>query len=144
VDSARTVAIGETDKASKKLLEVTKNALLKGIEFLCHEKPIGDYTKFVQSYVENNGMFVFEETGGHGIGEDFHEDPYVPNCGKISKNIILKEGMTLAVEPMVNFGTKKTRIMPDEWTIVTDDGSRSAHFEHTVVITKNGPKILTI
>ena len=142
-DSATTVAVGKIDAESKNLLDVTKRALAAGIEAATAENHIGDIGAAVQGVVEAAGYSVVRDLVGHGIGVGFHEDPQVPNYGKAKRGVRLQRGLTIAIEPMVNVGTPGTRTMPDRWTVVAVDGKRSAHFEHTIAITDNGPRILT-
>ena len=142
-DSATTVAIGEVDATSKKLLDVTERALDAGIAAAVVGNHIGDIGAAVQAVAEGAGFSVVRDLVGHGIGTEFHEEPQVPNYGKPKRGIKLMPGLTLAIEPMVSVGTPKTRTMPDRWTVVTADGSRAAHFEHTIAITDNGPRVLT-
>jgi methionyl aminopeptidase len=142
-DTARTVAVGEIDARSRKLLEVTEKALEIAIGYLAPGFRLGDLSAAVQQYVEGQGFSVVREYAGHGIGRRLHEEPRIPNYGKEGRGIRFQEGMVVAVEPMVNAGTFKTKVLDDEWTVVTADGSRSAHFEHTVAITAEGPMILT-
>ncbi|HSC31028.1 MAG TPA: type I methionyl aminopeptidase [Gemmatimonadaceae bacterium] len=142
-DSAATVAVGETDDESKRLLAVTVEALEAGIAAATMGNHIGDIGAAIQQVVEGAGFSVVRELVGHGIGTEFHEEPQVPNYGKPKRLMKLSPGLTIAIEPMVNAGTPRTRTMPDRWTIVTADGSRSAHFEHTVAITDQGPRVLT-
>ena len=142
-DSATTVAIGEVDATSKKLLDVTERALGAGIAAAVVGNHIGDIGAAVQAVAEGAGFSVVRDLVGHGIGTEFHEDPQVPNYGKPKRLMKLAPGLTIAIEPMVSVGTPKTRTMPDRWTVVTADGSRAAHFEHTIAITDNGPRILT-
>ena len=142
-DSATTVAIGEVDDVSKRLLEVTSKSLEAGIAAAQLGNHIGDIGAAVQGVVEGAGFSVVRDLVGHGIGTEFHEEPQIPNYGKPKRGTKLTPGLTIAIEPMVNVGSAKTRTMPDRWTIVTADGSRSAHFEHTVAITEQGPRILT-
>ena len=142
-DSATTVAVGKVDAESRKLLEVTKKALAAGIQAATSENHIGDIGAAVEAVVEEAGFTVVRDLVGHGIGVGFHEDPQVPNYGKPKRGVRLQPGLTIAIEPMVNVGKPGTRTMPDRWTVVTVDGTRSAHFEHTVAITENGPRILT-
>jgi methionyl aminopeptidase len=142
-DSATTVAVGEVDETSRRLMEVTERALEAGIAAATAENHIGDIGAAIQSVVEDAGFSVVRELVGHGIGTEFHEEPQVPNYGKPKRLMKLTPGLTIAIEPMVNVGSPKTRTMPDRWTIVTVDGSRSAHFEHTVAITEEGPRVLT-
>jgi methionyl aminopeptidase len=142
-DSATTVAVGEVPAESRRLLEVTEAALAAGIEAAQPGNHLGDIGAAVQGVVEGAGFSVVKDLVGHGIGVEFHEKPQVPNYGKAKRGMKLAAGLTIAIEPMVNAGSAETREMPDRWTIVTADGSRSAHFEHTVAITEQGPRILT-
>ena len=142
-DSATTVAVGEVPPESLRLLEVTQAALAAGIEAAQAGNHLGDIGAAVQGVVEGAGFSVVKDLVGHGIGVEFHEKPQVPNYGKAKRGMKLSPGLTIAIEPMVNVGSPDTREMPDRWTIVTADGSRSAHFEHTVAITEDGPRILT-
>jgi methionyl aminopeptidase len=142
-DSAKTWPVGEVSHNVRSLLRVTEEALYKGI----HEARLGnrlsDISYAVQSHVEANGFSVVRDLVGHGIGRSMHEDPQVPNYGRPGWGPRLKEGMVLAIEPMVNIGAYDVLLLDDGWTIVTKDGSLSAHFEHTVAITPSGPLILT-
>jgi len=142
-DSAVTVAVGAIDAKTAKLLEVTVQALEAGIAAARVGNHIGDIGAAVQEVVEHAGFSVVRDLVGHGIGVEFHEEPQVPNYGKPKRREKLVPGLTLAIEPMVNVGGPATRTLPDRWTIVTADGSRSAHFEHTIAVTENGPKVLT-
>jgi methionyl aminopeptidase len=142
-DSATTVGIGEVDAESERLLDVTQQALAAGINQARSGNHVGDIGAAIQSVVESAGYSVVRDLVGHGIGTNFHEEPQVPNFGKPHRGTKLVPGLTIAIEPMVNVGTAQTRTMPDKWTVVTADGSRSAHFEHTVAITENGPRVLT-
>ncbi|MGH7720045.1 MAG: type I methionyl aminopeptidase [Gemmatimonadaceae bacterium] len=142
-DSATTVAVGEVDETSAQLLAVTQRALDAGIAAARVGNHIGDIGAAVQRVVEEAGFSVVRDLVGHGIGTEFHEEPQVPNYGKPKRLLKLSPGLTIAIEPMVNVGSPKTRTLPDRWTIVTADGSRSAHFEHTVAITRTGPRVLT-
>ena len=143
-DSAITVPVGESLAPElKKLLEVTEASLRKGIAEVALGKTVGDVGAAVQEYVEANGFSVVREFVGHGIGTRLHEDPQVPNFGTRGHGARLREGMVLAIEPMVNIGKPGTRVLEDKWTAVTEDGSYSAHFEHCVAVTRNGPLVLT-
>jgi methionyl aminopeptidase len=142
-DSAVTVAVGPVDDGTRSLLEATARALEAGIAAARVGNHIGDIGAAVQAVVEDAGFSVVRDLVGHGIGVEFHEEPQVPNYGKPKRREKLVPGLTLAIEPMVNAGGPATRTLSDRWTIVTADGSRSAHFEHTVAITDNGPKVLT-
>jgi methionyl aminopeptidase len=142
-DSATTVPVGDVDDTSQRLLDVTQRALEAGIAAAQPGNHIGDIGAAVQEVVESAGFSVVRDLVGHGIGVAFHEEPQVPNYGKPKRRERLAPGLTIAIEPMVNVGSAKTRTMPDRWTIKTVDGSRSAHFEHTVAITEQGPRVLT-
>jgi methionyl aminopeptidase len=143
-DAAITVPVGgELTPELKKLLEVTRESLYQGIEAARVGNTVGDVGAAVQKLVEANGFSVVREFVGHGIGTRLHEDPQVPNYGMPGTGPKLRDGMVLAIEPMVNAGRSETRVLDDKWTAVTQDGSFSAHFEHCVAVTKNGPVILT-
>lgn len=143
-DSATTVPVGKVTDESEKLLRVTREALKAGIAQARPENHLGDIGHAIQKVVEAAGFSVVRDLVGHGIGVDFHEDPQVPNYGKPKRGTRLTPGLTIAIEPMVNIGKAEIRTMPDRWTVVSADGSRSAHFEHTVAITDSGPRILTL
>jgi methionyl aminopeptidase len=142
-DSAITVAVGELKPELQKLLDVTRESLEHGIEAARVGNTVGDVGAAVQEVVEKNGFSVVREFVGHGIGTKLHEDPQVPNFGKRGYGPKLRDGMVLAIEPMVNMGRPETRLLDDKWTAVTQDGSYSAHFEHCIAVTRNGPVILT-
>jgi methionyl aminopeptidase len=142
-DSARTVAVGETSQKASELMRVTEEALLLGIREARLGNRIFDIGHAIQNFVEGYGYSVVREFVGHGIGKALHEEPQVPNFGPRGKGLALKEGMVLAIEPMINAGSHEVRVLSDGWTAVTADRSLSAHFEHTVAITSEGPKILT-
>lgn len=142
-DAAITVPVAEVTPDVKKLLEVTEASLYRGIEAVRMGNTVGDVGAAVQELVEANGFSVVREFVGHGIGTRLHEEPQVPNFGIRGHGARLREGMVLAIEPMVNFGKPGTKLLSDKWTAVTEDGSFSAHFEHCVAVTKNGPLILT-
>jgi methionyl aminopeptidase len=144
-DAAITVGVGQVDAESRRLLEVTSESLRIGIQAATPGRWTTDISKAIQAYVEAQGYSVVREYTGHGIGRQMHEDPQIPNYfePKLGKQIRLRPGMTFALEPMVNVGGWRTRVLDDHWTVVTADGTRSAHFEHTVAVTKNGPEILT-
>jgi methionyl aminopeptidase len=142
-DSAITVGVGRVSDAAKKLMEVTELALYKGIDQLHEGKRLGDLGAIVQQTAESAGYSVVRAFVGHGIGKKLHEEPPVPNYGEPDRGLRLKEGMVLAIEPMVNAGGHEVEIKDDGWTAVTKDGSLAAHFEHSVAITKNGPYILS-
>lgn len=142
-DSATTVPVGEVSSESRHLLEVTQHALTSGIAAARPGNHLGDIGAAIQTVVEAAGFSVVRDLVGHGIGTAFHEEPQVPNYGKPRRGTKLVPGLTIAIEPMVNIGAPTTRTLADKWTVVTSDGSRSAHFEHTVAITDAGPRILT-
>ncbi len=142
-DSAVTVPVGKVDAVSEQLLAVTQDSLAAGIDAARLGNHIGDIGAAVQAVVERAGFSVVRDLVGHGIGTEFHEEPQVPNYGKPKRREKLVAGLTIAIEPMVNAGSPATRTLSDRWTIVTVDGSRSAHFEHTVAITEDGPRVLT-
>lgn len=143
-DSARTVAIGSISPEAKQLMDVAQQSLHEGISQARAGNRVFDISSAIQNYVEARGFSVVKEFVGHGIGRSLHEEPQVPNYGPKGKGSTLKEGMVLAIEPMINAGGPAVRIESDGWTAVTVDGSLSAHFEHTVAITKDGPEILTL
>ncbi len=142
-DNAATFACGDVSEKAKRLIEVTKESLYKGIEKAQVGGRLGDISSAVQEYVEARGYSVVREFVGHGVGARLHEDPEVPNYGRAGHGVRLLPGMTLAIEPMINVGKPGVRTLKDGWTVVTQDGELSAHFEHSVAITKNGPLILT-
>jgi len=142
-DSATTVAVGAISAEAQRLLDVTQQSLEAGISAARLGNHIGDIGAAVQAVVEGAGFSVVRDLVGHGIGVEFHEEPQVPNYGKPKRREKLVTGLTLAIEPMVNVGGPATRQLSDRWTIVTADGSLSAHFEHTVAITDDGPRVLT-
>ncbi len=144
-DAATTVAVGEIDAESRKLMDVTAESLRIGIEAAHPGNWTSDISKSIQAYVEGQGFSVVREYTGHGIGRQMHEDPQIPNYydSRLGAQVRLRSGMTFALEPMVMVGDWRTRVLADNWTVVTADGTRSAHFEHTVAVTKNGPEILT-
>jgi methionyl aminopeptidase len=143
-DNAATVPVGPISSANEKLLRVTREALDLGIRQAIVGNRIGDVSAAIQQYVEANGFSVVRDMVGHGVGVSMHEPPEIPNFGRRGTGDKIKAGMTLAIEPMVNAGTYKTKTLSDGWTIVTADGAPAAHFEHTVLTTERGPEILTI
>jgi len=142
-DAAITVPIGEILPETKTLLRVTEECLYLGIEKMVPDNHLSDLSRAIQSHAESHGFSLVKEFGGHGIGRHLHEDPMVLNYVSNGRGIKLRPGLVLAVEPMVNMGTDQVQILQDGWTVVTLDGKPSAHFEHTVAITENGPEILT-
>jgi methionyl aminopeptidase len=143
-DSALTLPVGAISEELQKLLDVTRESLVRGIAAAQPGNRLGDIGAAVQEYVEAAGFSVVREFVGHGIGTKMHEDPQVPNYGQREHGIKLREGMVLAIEPMVNLGGPAVRVLEDKWTAVTEDGKASAHFEHSVAVTKDGPVILTV
>jgi len=142
-DAAITVPVGEIDAEVQKLLDVTEESLYKGIEQAIIGNRLSDISHAVQSHVEQYGFGVVRDYVGHGIGRSMHEDPQIPNYGSPGRGPRLKAGMTLAIEPMINLGTHEVKTLDDGWTVVTLDGKRSAHFEHSIAITDGKPEILT-
>lgn len=142
-DSAVTLPVGDIDEETKRLLEVTKQSLLAGIEKAVIGNRLSDISHAVQAYVESHGFSVVRDYVGHGIGRNMHEDPQIPNFGRPGRGPRLRAGMTIAIEPMVNAGTYQVETLTDNWTVVTLDRSNSAHFEHTIAITGDGPEIFT-
>ncbi len=143
-DSARTFAVGEINEEKKQLMHVTQKSLYKGIEAARAGNFVSDIGHAIQSYVEGHGYSVVRELVGHGIGTQLHEEPQVPNYGQPRRGHPLKHGMVIAIEPMINMGKKEIVTDGDGWTVRTKDGSMSAHFEHTIAILDNGPKILSV
>lgn len=143
-DAAVTIPIGEIDDESQRLIDVTRRSLEAAIEQVVEGKRLGDIGAAVEGLAEAAGFSVVREYVGHGIGTAMHEEPQVPNYGPPGRGLKLREGMVLAIEPMVNAGGPETRVLEDGWTVVTRDGSRSAHFEHTIAVTEHGPEILTL
>lgn len=142
-DSAWSYAVGNISPKDKLLMQVTHDSLFKGLEQVREGAHLGDVSAAIGNYATSYGFGVVEEFTGHGVGRNLHEDPAIFNFGEPGTGPILKEGMVLAIEPMINAGTKKVRILSDGWTTVTKDKSKSAHFEHTIVVRKNGYEILT-
>ena len=143
-DNAYTFPCGQISADAQRLLDTTKESLYEGIKAALAGNRVGDIGHAVQSYVEARSYSVVRDFVGHGVGAKLHEEPSVPNYGTPGRGVRLLPGMTIAIEPMINMGTHKVRVLEDEWTTVTADGQLSAHFEHTIVITPDGPKILTI
>lgn len=143
-DNAATFACGDVSPEAKRLMYTTRESLYEGIRAACAGGRIGDIGHAVQSYVEARGYSVVRQFVGHGVGTHLHEAPEVPNFGTPGRGIRLLPGMTIAIEPMVNAGGYDVKVQPDGWTVLTKDGSLSAHFEHTIVITADGPKIMTV
>jgi methionyl aminopeptidase len=143
-DSAFSAAVGEVSELAHRLLEVAEKSLYIGIEKLRLGNRIGDVGAAIQDFVEGHGFHVPREYTGHGVGRSMWEGPQAPNYGIAGRGILLRSGMTIALEPMVLVGTPRTRVLPDRWTVSSADGSLTAHFEHTVAVTENGPLILTV
>lgn len=143
-DSALTAGVGEISSEAQELLDVTEGALKAGIEKMCVGNRTGDISAAIQNYAESRGYYLTREYTGHGVGRQMHEGPQVPNYGKPGTGMPLKAGMTIALEPMVLVGTAETRVLPDQWTVVSADGSLTAHFEHSVAVTEGEPLILTV
>ncbi|OGN31639.1 MAG: type I methionyl aminopeptidase, partial [Candidatus Yanofskybacteria bacterium RIFCSPLOWO2_02_FULL_43_10b] len=142
-DAAITVPVGKISKEAQKLLQTTKESLGLGIEEVLIGNTVGDIGYVIQKYVEKKGFGVVKELVGHGVGRKLHEEPYVPNYGRKGEGEVLKEGMVIAIEPMITAGKPAVDIASDNWTYKTKDHSLAAHFEHTVAVTKEGPKVLT-
>lgn len=142
-DAARTFFCGKVSDEAQKLERVTRESFFEGIKYATVDHRIGDISSAVQKYVEENGFSVVRNYVGHGVGKNLHEDPEVPNFGRAGKGPRLYEGMTLAIEPMVNVGTYEVEVLDNDWTVVTLDGKLSAHYENTIAITENGVEILT-
>lgn len=142
-DSAFSTGVGDITPEAQKLLDVTEKALYEGIKQMRPGNRIGDISAAIQKYVEKHGYNVPREYSGHGVGRQMHEAPQVPNYGREGRGMVLRSGMTLAIEPMVLAGTYRTRVLPDQWTVVSSDGALTAHHEHSIAITDGDPKILT-
>ncbi len=143
-DAALSIAIGNITEEKKVLMDVTEKSLYKGIEAAKVNNRIGDISAAVQEYVESFGFSIVRDLCGHGVGKKLHEDPQIPNFGRKHTGPLIKNGMTLAIEPMVNMGTHKVNVEQDGWTVVTADGKPSAHFEHSIAIIDGKPEILTV
>lgn len=143
-DNAATFACGDVSAEAKRLMDTTRVSLYEGIRAARAGSRIGDISFAIQSYVEARGYSVVREYVGHGVGTSLHEAPEVPNFGTAGRGIRLMPGMTLAIEPMINIGKPDVKVLPDGWTVITKDGSLSAHFEHTIAVTSDGPQIMTL
>ena len=143
-DAARTHAVGEVSKEARQLIDVTRECFFEGIKFATAGNHLHDISNAIAAHAEKYGYGIVEDLVGHGIGTHLHEEPEIPNFHQHTKGIRLKPGMTLAIEPMINLGTKEVEWMDDDWTVVTADGSLSAHYENTILITENEPEILTL
>ncbi len=143
-DSAFTMGVGEIAPEAQRLLDVTEKSLYQGIARMKAGNRVGDVSHAVQEYAESHGYFLTREYTGHGVGREMHEGPQVPNYGTPGRGMLLRPGLTIALEPMVLIGTARTRVLADDWTVVSADGSLTAHFEHTVAVTEGDPLILTL
>ncbi len=143
-DSAFTIGVGEVSHQAQRLIEITEQALYIGIKQMRANNRVGDVSAAIQEFVESFGFNVTREYTGHGVGRQMHEGPQVPNYGSAGRGQILRQGMTIALEPMVLVGTSQTRVLPDQWTVVSADGSLTAHWEHSVAITDGDALILTL
>jgi methionyl aminopeptidase len=142
-DAAFTACVGKVSPLAQKLVDTTEQALYAGIAKMVAGNHVGDVSAAIQSYAESRGFYVTRDYTGHGVGRAMHEGPQVPNYGTPGHGLLLRIGMTIALEPMVLVGTAETRVLPDQWTVSSADGSLTAHYEHTVAVTENGPLILT-
>lgn len=143
-DAARTFAVGRVSTEAQELIKVTRECFFEGIKYVKHGARIGDISAAIQTYAESRGYGVVRDLVGHGIGREMHEEPSVPNFGRAGKGIRLAAGMTIAIEPMITAGDYHVSVLDDDWTVVTDDGSLAAHYENTVVVTREGCEILTL
>lgn len=143
-DSAKTFAVGNISDEAQRLIDVTKESFYRGLSCATTDNRLYDISAAIQKYVEDNGFSVVRKLVGHGVGSALHEDPEVPNFGTAGRGVRLLPGMTLAIEPMVNMGTYDVYTLSDNWTVVTADSKLSAHYEHSVLITANGPELLTV
>lgn len=142
-DAARTFAVGTISEEAQRLIDVTKQSFFEGMKYARHGERLGSIQATIQQYVESNGFSIVRNYCGHGIGRQMHENPEIPNYGTFGRGIRLAKGMTIAVEPMVNYGDYKTTVLKDGWTVITLDGSLAAHYENTVLITDDEPELLT-
>ena len=143
-DAARTYAVGKISEEAQRLIDVTKQSFFEGIKYAVHGAKLGDVSAAIQEYVESHGYSVVRDLVGHGIGKNLHEDPNVPNFGHKGKGVRLASGMTLAIEPMVNAGGYEVCVLDDDWTVVTEDGTLSAHYENTILVKQDECEILTL
>ncbi|MCG8501916.1 MAG: type I methionyl aminopeptidase [Firmicutes bacterium] len=142
-DAARTHPVGKISEDAARLISVTEESFFEGMKYAVEGNRLSDISAAIQTYVENHGYSVVRDLVGHGIGRNMHEEPQIPNYGKPHRGPRLRAGMTLAIEPMINAGKYHVEILPDQWTVVTADGSLSAHYEHTIAITQGEPELLT-
>ncbi len=143
-DAARTFAVGKISDEAQRLIDVARESFFEGIKHIKHGARLGDVSSAIQKYVEAQGFGVVRDLVGHGIGRNLHEDPSVPNFGTAGKGVKLAAGMALAIEPMITAGDYHVAVLDDDWTVVTDDGSLAAHYENTVIVTRDGCEILTL
>ena len=143
-DMARTFAVGNISAQAQKLIDVTRESFFEGVKYIKHGAKLGDVSEAIQRHAESHGYGVVRDLVGHGVGQSLHEDPSVPNFGKAGHGVKLAAGMTLAIEPMINEGTYKVEVLDNDWTVVTADGKLSAHYENTVLVTRDGCEILTL
>lgn len=143
-DAARTFAVGKISDEAQRLIDVTKQSFFEGVAKVAHGVKLGDISSTIQNYIESNGFGVVRDLVGHGVGRTLHEEPEVPNFGKAGRGVRLAAGMTIAVEPMVTAGDYHVDVLDDDWTVVTRDGSPAAHYENTIVVTREGCEILTL
>ena len=143
-DSAFSAGVGQLSSVAQKLLKVTEGALAAGIDKMRPGNRTGDVSAAIQNYVESHGFYVTREYTGHGVGRQMHEGPQVPNYGTPGRGMLLRPGVTIALEPMVLVGTEKTKVLPDQWTVISADKSLTAHFEHSIAVTEGEPLILTV
>lgn len=143
-DSAISVPVGQVSEEAQRLLEITEESLYVGIQKMVSGNRVGDVSAAIQAFVETKGYFVTREYTGHGVGRQMHEGPQVPNYGVAGRGVVLRPGMTIALEPMVLIGTPATKVLRDQWTVISLDRSLTAHYEHSVAVTENGPMILTL
>jgi len=143
-DAARTFKVGKVSEDAEKLIKVTEESFFKGILQAVPGKRVGDISMAIETHAENAGFSIVKEFVGHGIGRELHEEPSVPNYRTGGRGPRLQSGMALAIEPMINFGEEFVAVLDNKWTVVTEDGSLSAHYENTIIITDNGPEILTL
>lgn len=143
-DSAKTHPVGEITEENQKLIDVTRQSFYEGLKFAKVGFRLSDISNAIQTYAEENGFSVVRDFVGHGIGQEMHEEPQIPNFGPAGKGPRLREGMVLAIEPMINAGTYRVKVLEDNWTVITCDGKNSAHYEHTIAITDDEPSILSL
>ncbi len=143
-DAARTYAVGKISKEDRQLIDVTRQSFFEGVKYAMEGYRIGDIGHAIQTYAESFGMGIIRDYTGHGTGSRLHEDPYIPNYGKAGKGARIERNMTLAVEPMIALGTYEVRVLANEWTVVTTDGKKAAHYENTILVTDGEPEILTL